>query len=64
MLFCNILDPVSAAHTSISRMDSNSTSYRLLGQVMSLEEVEGGVDLRVRNISSVNLSLFGLREHV
>ena len=25
---CNILYPVSAAHTSIFRMDSNSTSYR------------------------------------
>ena len=29
---CHILYPVSAAHTSIFRMDSNSTSYRIITQ--------------------------------
>ena len=31
---CHILYPVSAAHTSIFRMDSNFTSYRKFSQVV------------------------------
>jgi hypothetical protein len=31
---CHILYPESAAHTSISRMDSNSTSYRVVREVV------------------------------
>jgi len=37
---CHILYPVSAAHTSIFRMDSNSTSYRYRLKVLGPESGE------------------------
>ena len=50
---CHILYPVSAAHTSIFRMDSNSTSYRLLGwdcRVCTRTRPEGKLYARIRAI--------------
>jgi len=41
---CHILYPVSAAHTSIFRMDSNSTSYILCAAILGLHSLrQGGV---------------------
>jgi hypothetical protein len=45
---CHILYPVSAAHTRIFRMDSNSTSYRSEGQETQGRPVKSDVELRPR----------------